>query len=340
MLKAQVFAADWQATVAGKKNSPQESLRGTGSREVRNGFEAGVLWRITAWRNDVGRGAGKFVANPKQHTWSIYGAGAQNLRIRVFLVHPKTKDLSMIERLRSPGFKAHRMFVADIKEAFRQFHGSGLDPAKISPRILGKQPLGFQAPSMMEKVFGYGGNLRFVEFSFVPRPRQFGCSDGGDRLISDEKLWLEFVNHPVVARELGEERYPSLYGIFKPNDRGRGREWHKASGLATQADGERHCVILDRHQRLAYVFTWFEAVMFFPLTEPEEGDDHTVFNGKVLSRGCENWVPSMEAANEFRDWLRGKRVCAKAEKLSERIATGRAGGKAGAMPRPLRVFPI
>ena len=63
--------------------------------------------------------------------------------------------------------------------------------------------------------------------------------------------------------------------------------------------------MLDRREQLAYVFTWFEAILFFPLTEPEEGDDHIAINGKLVSPGCEikARVPSIEAVTKMRNWL-------------------------------------
>jgi hypothetical protein len=212
----------------------------------------------------------------------------------------------MIESLLDPVFKAHRMFVADIKEAARKAHGSIPDPGIISPRTLGKRPLSFPMPPMMEEVFGYRGSLRFVEFSYSSRTHDFGCSDGGDRLLTDANLWLEFVKHPWVARELGEIRYPSLYGRF---ERGVSqRAYPELKGLATQPKG-KHCLMLDRWERRAYVFEWSEAILFFPLTEPEEGDDHMVWNGKLVSRGCEDTgrIAPIEVVAGFRNWLNAGR---------------------------------
>src|SRR5579863_285270 len=200
--------------------------------------------------------------------------------------------------------QVHRMFVAESKEAFRKAHGSLPQPANITPQIFGKQSLEFPVPPRIEEVLGYGGDLRFVEFSFSRNGGGFGCSDGGDRLSAHVELWLEFANHPLVARELGPERYPTLYGIFV--EEGKRKAWSEfKDDLAAHPDGKRHCLLLDRRERRAYVFTWYEAVLFFPLTEPEEGDDHIAFHGKLVSPGCEleGKVPSGEAVAKMRKWL-------------------------------------
>ena len=42
--------------------------------------------------------------------------------------------------------------------------------------------------------------------------------------------------------------------------------------------------MLDRRERQPYLCTTKQVVLFFPLTEPENGDDHTIFrNGMLLS---------------------------------------------------------
>lgn len=113
-----------------------------------------------------------------------------------------------------PAFTAHREFVAGIKEAVRKVRGSVPDPATVLPTFLGAKPLDFKVPPMMEQAFGNHGSLRFVEFSYSPRTHQFGYSDGGDQVPSDAQLWTEFVNHSLIAAEIGEDQCPSLYGSF------------------------------------------------------------------------------------------------------------------------------
>ena len=96
-----------------------------------------------------------------------------------------------------------------------QQRNSFRDPATVLPTFVGAEPLDFKVPPIMEQAFGYRGNLRFVEFSYSPRTHQFGYSDGGDHVPSDAQLWTEFVNHPLVCAEIGEDDCPTLYGKFQ-----------------------------------------------------------------------------------------------------------------------------
>ena len=54
-----------------------------------------------------------------------------------------------------------------------------------------------------------------MEFSYSSRTHELGYSDGGDHVPSDEQLWTEFVNHPLVLAEIGEDECPTLYGNFQ-----------------------------------------------------------------------------------------------------------------------------
>ena len=178
---------------------------------------------------------------------------------------------------RLPAVRAHRRFVAVIKETVRRTHGSVPDPATVLPTIVGAEPLAFKVPPIMEQAFGYRGNLRFVEFSYSPRTHQFGYSDGGDHVPSDAPLWKEFVIHPLVSAEIGEDDCPTLYGKFQ---RPGGRFCRELNRL----NQEWHCLLVDRQERQPYLCTMKQVVFFFPLTEPENGDDHTIFrNGMLLS---------------------------------------------------------
>lgn len=183
--------------------------------------------------------------------------------------------ISAFQRL--PAVRAHRRFVAAIKETLRNARGSVPDPATVKPTFVGAKPLDFKVPPIMEQAFGYRGNLRFVEFSYSPRTHQFGYSDGGDHVPSDGQLWTEFMNHPLVWAEIGEDVCPTLYGKFQ---RRGGRFCRGADRL----NREWHCLLVDRQDRQPYLCTMKQVVFFFPLTEPEKGDDHTVFrNGMLLS---------------------------------------------------------
>jgi hypothetical protein len=104
--------------------------------------------------------------------------------------------------------ETHRIFVAGVKEAVRRARGSVPDPSTVSPSILGAQPLEFAMPPMMERAFGCRGDLRYVEFSYSVRTREFGYSDGGDHMPSDANLWAWFLHHPLVSPQVDEARYP------------------------------------------------------------------------------------------------------------------------------------
>jgi hypothetical protein len=178
---------------------------------------------------------------------------------------------------RLPAVRAHRRFVAAIKESVRKARGSVPDPATVLPTFVGAEPLDFKVSPIMEQAFGYRGKLRFVEFSYSPRTHEFGYSDGGDHVPSDAQLWTEFVNHPLVWAEVGEDDCPTLYGKFQ---RLGGRFCRELDRL----NQEWHSLLVDRRERQPYLCTMKQIVFFFPLTEPENGDDHTIFqNGMLLS---------------------------------------------------------
>lgn len=182
--------------------------------------------------------------------------------------------ISAFQRL--PAVRAHRRFVASIKETVRKARGSAPDPATVLPTFVGAEPHDFKVPPIM-KAFGYRGNLRFVEFSYSQRTHEFGYSDGGDHVPSDAQLWTEFVNHPLVWAEIGEDDCPTLYGKFER----RGGRFCRELGARNQ---EWHCLLIDRQERQPYLCTMKQIVFFFPLTEPENGGDHTIFrNGMLLS---------------------------------------------------------
>ena len=189
--------------------------------------------------------------------------------------------------------ETHRRFVTGVKEIARKLKGKLANPSTVSPVILGAQPLEFAMPPMMEQAFGYRGDLRYVEFSYSPKTLKFGYSDGGDHLPSDANLWAWFLSHPLVSSEINEARYPTLYGKFTDDDKEKNSQ-------------ACHCLLLDRHQRQPYLCRRDQLVLFLPLTEPDEEDDHTVFlNGLLMSPGCENYkVPvSRKLVKQLRVWL-------------------------------------
>src|SRR5579864_1101055 len=163
----------------------------------------------------------------------------------------------------------HRDMVMSVKKFAKQRFGQVPNPALICAESFGRKSLRFFMPPMMEEVFGYGGNLRFVEFSYCPCNCQIAYSDGGDEIATDGTLWLEFVNHPVVANELGEDRYPTLYGKGLESSKAEHRN-RKFDSLLADPVGHWHCLMFDREQRRVYVFKRMELIMFFPLCEPQE----------------------------------------------------------------------
>jgi hypothetical protein len=207
-----------------------------------------------------------------------------------------------IHRTRLAASKAHQNFV---KEAKRAVHTMGWEVSRdfLSPTLVGAQPLFFPISPIFEAAFGYQGNLRFLQFGYTVASHQFGYSDGGDDLPSDQRLWSWFLNHPVISSYLPENRYPTLYGKF-PSGTGRPaleEIMGRGADLPTC-----HCLLLDRRDRRAYISQRDQAMMLFALAEPEEGDDHNVFvDGLLMSPGSENYkFPSApELLTEFRRFL-------------------------------------
>lgn len=169
------------------------------------------------------------------------------------------------------------------------FDGTLPDPSQISPSIVGALPLGFRMPPMMEEAFGYQGSLRFIEFSFSPNTLQFGHSDGADHVQSDEKLWMRFVNHPLILVQLRSVHCPTIFGEFELR-RTRAPRCPEEFDEMKRELGKWHCLLFDRRERQPYLCTREQMVLFFPLTEPDGLDDHTVFvDGLLLSPGSEDY---------------------------------------------------
>ena len=210
--------------------------------------------------------------------------------------------MGRIHRTRLAASKAHQTFV---KEAKRAVHTMGWEVSRdlLSPTLVGAQPLFFPISPIFEAAFGYRGDLRFLQFGYTVASPQFGYSDGGDDLPSDQRLWSWFLNHPVISSHLPENRYPTLYGKFPP---GSGRPaleeiMGRGADLLTC-----HCLLLDRRDRRAYISQRDQTMMLFALAEPMEGDDHSVFvDGRLMSPGSENYkLPSApELLTEFRRFL-------------------------------------
>jgi hypothetical protein len=207
-----------------------------------------------------------------------------------------------IHRTRLAASKAHQYFV---KEAKRAVHTMGWEVSRdlLSPTLVGAQPLSFRISPIFEAAFGYRGDLRFLQFGYTVASRQFGYSDGGDDLPSNQRLWSWFLNHPVISSHLPENRYPTLYGKF-PSGTGR-PALEEIMGRGVDPPN-CHCLLLDRRDRRAYISQRAQTMMLFALAEPAEGDDHNVFvDGLLMSPGSENYkFPSAPAlVTEFRRFL-------------------------------------
>ena len=210
--------------------------------------------------------------------------------------------MGAIHRTRLAASKAHQNFV---KEAKRAVHTMGWEVSRdlLSPTFVGAQPLSFRISPIFEAAFGYRGDLRFLQFGYTVASPQFGYSDGGDDLPSDQRLWSWFLNHPVISSYLPENRYPTLYGKF-PSGIGRPaleEIMGRGADLPTC-----HCLLLDRRDRRAYISQRDQTMMLFALAEPAEGDDHNVFvDGLLMSPGSENYKlpPDPELLTEFRRFL-------------------------------------
>ena len=207
-----------------------------------------------------------------------------------------------IHRTRLAASKAHQHFVEEAKRAVRTM-GWQVSRAGMSPTLVGAQPLSFPVSPIFEAAFGYRGELRFLRFGYTAASPQFGYSDGGDDLPSDERLWSWFLNHPVISPYLPENRYPTLYGKF-PSGAGRPtlqEIMRKGADLSTC-----HCLLLDRRDRRAYISQRDQTMMLFALMEPEKGDDHNMFvDGLLMSSGSEKYKlpPAPELLVEFRQFL-------------------------------------
>jgi hypothetical protein len=103
-----------------------------------------------------------------------------------------------IHRTRLAASKAHQHFVKEAKRAVQTL-GWQLSRGALSPTLVGAQPLSSPVSPVFEAAFGYRGDLRFLQFGYTVASPQFGCSDGGDDLPSDE---------PDQARSPNEAPFP------------------------------------------------------------------------------------------------------------------------------------
>jgi hypothetical protein len=198
-----------------------------------------------------------------------------------------------VHRERLAASKAHSRFVEGAKSALQRMGCAVPGASGISPTMIGAQPLSFAAPPMMETAFGYRGTLRFVAFGYSPRTHGFGHCDGGDDIPSDSDNWLQFLQHPFVAPQLPESRYPTLYGVFSRKVQPSLRELMAGGDQRTECFEPSHCLLLDRETRQLYICQRDQEILFFSLTELGEKDAPWVFiDGLRMSPGNENYKAS------------------------------------------------
>ncbi len=210
--------------------------------------------------------------------------------------------MSGIHSTRLAASKAHRHFVKETKRAIRKMGWRGSD-SPLFPTSVGAQPVPLAVPPTFEGAFGYRGDLRFLQFGYTAARRQFGYSDGGDDLPSDEGLWSWFLHHPVVTPHLPESRYPTLYGRFASETERPALDQIMGSAVASPVC---HCLLLDRRDRRAYIAQRDQTMILFALMEPETGDEHTIFvDGLLMSPGSESYKlpPPVEFVAELRRFL-------------------------------------
>ena len=208
-----------------------------------------------------------------------------------------------IHSTRLAASKAHRRFVAGTRRAVEKMGWEIPNPMSVSPSIVGAQLLSFAVPPTFERAFGYGGDLRFLEFGYSVGSRQFGYCDGADHLPSDQSLWLWFLSHPVISTHLPEKRYPTLYGTFSVEARRPTLEQIMRGGGSFPSP---HCLLLDRQDRMAYISQRDQTVILFALMEPEGADHHSVFvDGLLMSSGTEDYKvpPPVELVHQLRSFL-------------------------------------
>jgi hypothetical protein len=195
-----------------------------------------------------------------------------------------------VHRGRLAASKAHSRFVEGAKSALQRMGCAVPGASGISPTMIGAQPLSFAAPTMMEEAFGYGGALRFVAFGYSPRTRRFAHFDGGDDIPSDSDTWLRFLHHPLVAPQLPESAYPTLYGVFSRKAQPSLQELMEGQDQQREGFVPVHCLLLDRETRRLYICQRAQALLFFSLTEPDGKDAPRVFiDGLRMSLGDEDY---------------------------------------------------
>jgi hypothetical protein len=215
--------------------------------------------------------------------------------------------MSRIHSDRLNAKKAHRVFAAEVKRAASRLGYEVPPPSVIPTKVLGAEPLPFEVPAFLDCAFGYGGDLRFVQFGYSYRSHQFEYSDGGDDIPSTgESVWQWFLRHPLILPYLPEDRYPTLHGIFPADsNHPRPNDLMSAETSEENALAAHHYLLLDRQKLKAYVGSREQNLLLFALAQPEdeETDPHTLYVDELLmSPGTENYKtpPDEDLVEEVR----------------------------------------
>jgi hypothetical protein len=211
--------------------------------------------------------------------------------------------MSRIHSDRLNAKKAHQSFAFGVKRAVQKLGYEVPPPSLVPADVLGAEPLPFPIPAFLDSALGYGGSLRFVQFGYSFRTRQFEYSDGGDDIPSTgEGVWKWFLRHPLISPHLPEDRCPTLHGIF-PAD----FKVPSLDELMTKGDSgsppAHHYLLLDRHKLKAYVALREQNLFLFALAQPEDRDPHTLYVDDLLtSPGTEDYKtpPDEDVVQEVR----------------------------------------
>lgn len=225
-----------------------------------------------------------------------------------------------VHRERLAASRAHKSFVEGARAALQRLGCTVPIPSDISPLMVGAQPLSFAAPPTMEEAFGYRGSLRFVAFGYSPRTRKFVHCDGGDDIPGYSDTWLGFLSHPFIAPRVSENCYPTLYGVFSRKAQPSLHELMEGGDQRAECFEPVHCLILDREKRQLYICRRDQMLLFFSLTEPDEGN-RIFIDGVRMSPGNENYedVPAPEAVAQLRTFLDNRLELSAAALTSEPV---------------------
>jgi tetratricopeptide (TPR) repeat protein len=192
----------------------------------------------------------------------------------------------------------HARYVAKMKQAFARIvqekHGRRVTERDL-PALCGMRLLSIPCPPMLERAFGYRGNMRYVAFHYSPRSAHIGHSDGGDHLpVPNPNDWITFVNHPAMCPELHD--YSTLLGRVGINRMLTAEEFEVLPEEQRKHYCERfYALVVDRVDRRLYVATWRQLKTFQPSAEPDGKEVHIELpNEMLVSPGNEQYALPVE----------------------------------------------